>query len=156
MSIDANFDKFSEPSVKPVERDLEALSELPFETEEAMAEREARLAELVETIRSEFFLVSKGIERLRDVEVTVENLPKIAFVAERIAALANISPELAEYPELQGEFSESVVALANAFLQVVGKKFAGSKNPEEWFSAYVEMRTILQSAINLLVRSGKR
>lgn len=155
MSIDTNFSGFSsEPAAKSVERGLDELAASPFETEES--EAEARLGELVETIRSEFLLVSKGIERLRDVEVTVENLPKIAFVAERIAALADISPELAEHPELQGEFSESVIALANAFLQVVGKKFSESKNPEQWFSAYAEMRTVLQNAANLLVPSGKR
>ncbi len=157
MSIDANFKGPSrEPTAKSVERSLDELAASPFETEESKAESEARLGELVETIRSEFLLVSQRIEKLETVEVTRENLPKISLVAEKIAALAEISHELSDYPELQKAFAESVISLANAFLRVVGKKFSESKNPEEWLSDYSEMRNVLQNAADFLVRSERK
>jgi hypothetical protein len=157
MSIDTNFNgSFHESTAKSAERSLDELAASPFETEESKAEAEARLGELVETIRSEFLLVSQRIENLETVEVTRENLPKIALVAEKIAALAEISHELSDYPELQAAFAGSVISLANAFLRVVGKKFSESKNPEEWLSDYSEMRNVLQNAADFLVRSERK
>lgn len=154
MSIDfrPNESVSGKPS-KSLENELSSIAASPFETEEQASEREARLAELIGIIRSEFLLVSNGLEKLERTQVTEENFEKIEIVGDKLALLAQISGDLFGYPEIRKEFDEAIAYLSNVFLQIVGKKLSESEDPKRWFPRYSEMRGKLERSLRVLGNS---
>jgi hypothetical protein len=119
-------------------------------SEEEIEEARERLAAAIEMIKSEFVFVAKAIESLETVKLDEANFQKIAFVSDRIAALTEISPELATRPDIRQEFDNAVLYLTNAFLRVFGKKCSESESPKAWLERYSDIRGKLERSVRSL------
>ncbi|MDQ1343436.1 MAG: hypothetical protein QG650_155 [Patescibacteria group bacterium] len=153
MSIDANAGNYP-GRTDSIDGELDKIVQgVPSEQE--IAEARERLDAALETLKAEFVFVARAVELLETVKLDEANFPKIAFIGDRIAALAEISPELAKHPDIRKNFDNAVLYVTNAFLRVFGKKCSESESPKVWLERYSDIRGKLERSIRSLGLSQK-